>query len=44
MISERVRYPVCRNKTRLQIRVDRELKNFLLYFPKCKQGSLIDAK
>ena len=36
--------PVCGNKTRLQIRIDTELKNFLLYCPKCKQESLIDAK
>jgi transcription elongation factor Elf1 len=36
--------PVCGNKTRLQIRVDTELKNFPLYCPKCKQESLIDAK
>lgn len=36
--------PVCGNKTRLQIREDTELKNFLLYCPKCKQESLIEAK
>ena len=33
-----------RKKTRLQIRVDTELKNFPLYCTKCKQESLIDAK
>lgn len=36
--------PVCRNKTRLQLRADTELKNFPLYCPKCKQESLINAK
>lgn len=36
--------PVCRNKTRLQIRVDTELKNLPLYCPKCKQENLIEAK
>ncbi|MFR8216382.1 MAG: cysteine-rich KTR domain-containing protein [Evtepia gabavorous] len=36
--------PVCKNKTRVQIREDTELKNFPLYCPKCKQESLIDAK
>ena len=36
--------PVCRNKTRVQIREDTELKNFPLYCPKCKQESLINAK
>lgn len=36
--------PICRNKTRLQMREDTELKNFLLYCPKCKQESLIDVK
>ncbi len=35
--------PVCGNKTRLQIRQDTELKNFLAC-PKCRQESLIDAK
>lgn len=42
--TEWIRCPVCGNKTRLQIRVDTELKNFPLYCPKCKQESLIDAK
>lgn len=43
-ISEWVRFPVCGNKTRLQIRENTELKNFPLYCPKCRQESLIDAK
>lgn len=44
IISGWVRYPVCGNKTRLQIRADTELKNFPLYCPKCRQESLINAK
>lgn len=39
-----VRCPICGNKTRLQLRVDTELKNFPLYCPKCKQESLIEVK
>ncbi len=42
--AEWVLCPVCRSKTRLQIREDTELKNFPLYCPKCKQESLIEAK
>lgn len=37
-------YPICKSKTRLQLRKDTELKNFPLYCPKCKQESLIDVK
>lgn len=29
--------PVCKNKTRLQVREDTELKNFPLFCPKFKQ-------
>lgn len=36
--------PICKSKTRLQLRKDTELKNFPLYCPKCKQESLINAK
>lgn len=36
--------PVCKNKTRIKLRYDTELKNFPLYCPKCKQESLIDVK
>lgn len=39
-----VRCPICGNKTRLQLRVDTELKNFPLYCPKYKQESLIEVK
>lgn len=42
--TEWIRCPVCRNKTRVQIRKNTELKNFPLYCPKCKQESLIEAK
>ena len=37
-------FPICGNKTRLQIRQDTELKNFPRYGPKCRQEKLIDAK
>lgn len=36
--------PVCKNKTRLKMREDTELKNFPLYCPKCKQETLISVK
>ena len=36
--------PICKSKTRLQLREDAELKNFPLYCPKCKQETLINAK
>lgn len=36
--------PICKSKTRLQLRKDTELKNFPLYCLKCKQQSLIDVK
>ncbi|MCI8282522.1 MAG: hypothetical protein HFI76_12715 [Lachnospiraceae bacterium] len=29
--------PVCKGKTRIKMREDTEVKNFLLYCPKCKQ-------
>ena len=35
--------PICKNKTRLRIREDTELKNFPLYCPKCKQETLINV-
>lgn len=44
MTLEWILCPVCRGKTRLQIRGDTELKNFPLYCPKCKQETLINAK
>lgn len=36
--------PICKGKTRLQIRKDTELRNFPLYCPKCKQQRLIEVK
>lgn len=35
--------PICKNKTRLKIRDDTELRNFPLFCPKCKQESIINA-
>ena len=42
--TEWIYCPVCGSKTRLQIRLDTELKKFPLYCPKCKQENLIDVK
>ena len=42
--TEWILCPVCRNKTRDKIRDDTVLKNYLLYCPKCKQETLIEAK
>lgn len=36
--------PVCRSKTRIQIRRETELKCFPLFCPKCKQETLINVK
>lgn len=36
--------PICKNKTRVKIREDTELKNFPLFCPKCKQETLINVK
>jgi len=44
IMAEWIYCPVCRNKARLQIQADTELKNFPLYCSKCKRESLIDAK
>ena len=41
MEEEWILCPVCKNKTRLQIRGDTILENFPLYCPKCKQKTLI---
>lgn len=43
-ITEFILCPVCKNKTRLKIRKDTELKNFPLFCPKCKQETLISVK
>ena len=36
--------PVCKNKTRIQMREDTILDNFPLFCPKCKKEMLINAK
>ena len=36
--------PVCGNRTRLKVRYDTGLINFPLYFPKCKQETLVNVK
>ena len=36
--------PVCRGKTRVWVREDTILQNFLLFCPKCKRERLIDLK
>lgn len=36
--------PVCNNKTRLKLRRDTVIYNFLLYCPKCRQERLINVK
>lgn len=43
-ISEWVRCPVCKSKTRDRIRDDTVLKNYPLYCPKCKQETLISVE
>ena len=42
--TEWVLCPVCKNKTRIKIRLDTVLENFPLFCPKCKQETLISAK
>ncbi|MDO4321633.1 MAG: cysteine-rich KTR domain-containing protein [Lachnospiraceae bacterium] len=44
MQTEWILCSVCGNKTRDRLREDTVLKNYLLYCPKCKQESLIEAK
>lgn len=39
-----IRCPACGNKTRDRIREDSVLKNYPLYWPKCKRETLIEAK
>ena len=36
--------PICHNKTRIRVREDTELKNFLPYCPKCRNEVLINLK
>jgi ribosomal protein L44E len=35
--------PICKNKTRIRVREDTELKNFPLFCPKCKQETTINV-
>lgn len=35
--------PICKNKTRIMLREDTVMKNFVLYCPKCRQEHLIDV-
>lgn len=36
--------PVCKNKTRIQIREETIMKSFPLFCPKCKKETIIDVK
>ena len=36
--------PVCRNKTRIKVRPDTVLENFLLFCLKCKKEILVNIK
>lgn len=36
--------PVCQSKTRLKIRQDTVISNFLLFCPKCRQENLINVR
>ena len=36
--------PVCKNKTRIKLRADTEIKHFPLFCPKCKNETIINAK
>ena len=36
--------PICNNKTRIKVRPDTVLENFLLYCPKCKQETIINVE
>ena len=41
--SEWLLCPICKNKTRIKIRKDTELKNLPLYCPKCKRETIINV-
>ena len=43
-IGQWILCPLCGNKTRLRIREDTEIRNLPLFFPKCKQETLINVK
>ena len=44
VVTEFVLCPVCKNKTRLKIREDTEIKKLPLFCPKCKQETLISVQ
>ena len=37
-------YPICGNKTRIQLRMDTVLENFPLFCPKCKREVTINVQ
>lgn len=39
-----IKCPICKQKTRIKLRKDTELKNFPLFCPKCKNETLINAE
>jgi len=43
MKLEWIRCPICSSKTRDRIRADTIMKNYPLYYPKCKQETLINV-
>ena len=36
--------PICGDKTHTMIRKDTEMKNFPLYYPKCKKETIINVQ
>ena len=41
--AEWILCPICKNKTRIKVREDTQIKNFPLFCPKCKRESLIEV-
>jgi Zn-finger nucleic acid-binding protein len=44
ILTEWLLCPICKNKTRIKLRADTELKIFPLYCPKCKLETLVNIK
>ncbi len=47
MMEQEMRWvicPVCNNKTRIKLRKDTVINNFLLFCPKCRQERLINVR
>ncbi|EGO5979814.1 cysteine-rich KTR domain-containing protein [Enterococcus faecalis] len=42
--AEWVLCPICRNKTRIKIREETELKNFPLFCPRCRNETLVNIE